>query len=252
MGYTLYNRRRSGGFAVEAVLALAEAPFELIELDSEAGTPLPESFRATSPWGQVPVLVLPDGSAMTETAAILVHLALAFPEKRLAPPPGSSAHAAFLRWTVFANVNLYEAVLRRGYPFRFTDDAGGYDAVRSAAVRRMGEALAVIDAHVEEPFLLGAEMTAADIYLAMFLAWYRGGAEPPRLARIGDAVRRHPVIGPIWRRHYGSRQAKNQGAGRRETQASETPSGQAATEMAPASLSTTTGDSNISIDGSAP
>ena len=205
MSYTLYNRPGSGGFVVEAALTLAEAPFDLVELDSKAGTPLPESFRATNPWGQLPTLILPDGSVMTETSAILIHLALSFPEKRLAPPPGTSAHAAFLRWTVFANINLYEAVLRRGYPFRFTDDPEGHDALRTAAIRRMGEALALIDAHVEGPFLLGGEMTVADIYLAMFLVWYRGDAKPPRLARIGDAVRRHPVVGPLWRRHYGDR-----------------------------------------------
>ena len=205
MSYTLYNRPGSGGFVVEAALALAEAPFDLVELDSKRGTPLPESFRATNPWGQLPVLILPDGSVMTETSAILVHLALAFPEKRLAPPPGTPAHGAFLRWTVFANINLYEAVLRRGYPFRFTDDTEGHDAVRTAAIRRMGEALTLIDAHVEGPFLLGEEMTVADIYLAMFRFWYRGDTETPRLARIGEAVRRHPVIGPIWRRHYGER-----------------------------------------------
>lgn len=205
MGYTLYNRPGSGGFVVEAALALAEASFELVELDSKAGTPLPESFRATNPWGQLPTLILPDGSVMTETSAILIHLALAFPEKGLAPAPGTPAHAAFLRWTVFANINLYEAVLRRGYPFRFTDDPEGQDAVRTAAIRRMGEALALIDAHVEGPFLLGEEITVADVYIAMFLVWYRGDVELPRLARIGDAVRRHPVVGPIWRRHYGDR-----------------------------------------------
>lgn len=205
MGYTLYNRPGSGGFVVEAALALAEAPFELVELDSKAGTPLPESFRATNPWGQLPTLILPDGSVMTETSAILIHLALAFPEKGLAPAPGTPAHAAFLRWTVFANINLYEAVLRRGYPFRFTDDPEGQDAVRTAAIRRMGEALALIDAHVKGPFLLGEEITVADVYIAMFLVWYRGDTKPPRLARIGDAVRRHPVVGPIWRRHYGDR-----------------------------------------------
>ena len=205
MSYTLYNRPGSGGFVVEAALTLVEAPLELIELDSKAGTALPESFRATNPWGQLPTLILPDGSVMTETSAILIHLAACFPEKGLAPPPGTPAYAAFLRWTVFANINLYEAVLRRGYPFRFTDDPEGHDALRSAAIRRMGEALALIDAHVEEPFLLGEEMTVADIYLAMFLVWYRGDTEPPRLARIRDAVRRHPVVGPIWRRHYGDR-----------------------------------------------
>ena len=104
-----------------------------------------------------------------------------------------------------ANVNLYEAVLRRGYPFRFTDDPEGHEALRRAAVRRMGEGLALIDAHVEGPFLLGAEMTLADIYIAMLFAWHRGGIEALRLARIAEAVRRHPVVGPIWRRHFGER-----------------------------------------------
>ena len=205
MSYTLYNRPGSGGIVVEAALTLAGAPFELIELDSKAGTPLPESFRETNPWGQLPALILPDGTTMTETSAILVHLALCFPDRRLAPPPGTPAHAAFLRWTTFANVNLYEAVLRRGYPFRFTDDPEGQEALRRAAVRRMGEGLALIDAHVEGPFLLGAEMTLADIYIAMLFAWHRGGIEAPRLARIAEAVRCHPVVGPIWRRHFGER-----------------------------------------------
>ena len=205
MSYILYNRPGSGGFVVEAALTLADAPFELSEFDSKAGTPLPESFRATNPWGQVPTLILPDGATMTETSAILILLALRFPEKRLAPPPGTPAHAAFLRWTIFANVNLYEAVIRRGYPFRFTDDRQGHDALRSAAIRRMDEALALVEAHVEGPFLLGEEMTVADVYLAMLLAWYRGDNEVPRLSRIGAAVREHRVVGPIWRRHFGDR-----------------------------------------------
>jgi len=205
VSYILYNRPGSGGFAVEAALTLADAPFERIELESKPGTPLPESFRATNPWGQVPVLILPDGTAMTETTAMLIHLSARFPEKGLGPPPGAPSHGAFLRWTIFANVNLYEAALRRSYPFRFTDDPAGYDALRSAAIRRMGEALALIDAHVEGPFLLGGRMTVADIYIAMFLAWYRGAVAAPRLARIADEVRSHSVTGPIWRRHFGAR-----------------------------------------------
>ena len=116
------------------------------------GTPLPESFREANPWGQLPTLILPDGSTMTETSAILVCLASCFPDRHLAPPPGTSSHAAFQRWTTFANVNLHETRLRRIYPFRYTDDQKGYDPLRSAATRRMGEALAVDDAHVAGSF----------------------------------------------------------------------------------------------------
>lgn len=205
MSYTLYNRPGSGGFVVEAALTLAETPFQLIELDSKAGTTLPDSFRETNPWGQLPTLILPDGSTMTETAAMLIHIAAASPEKNLAPAPGTPAHAAFLRWTVFAGINVYEAVLRRGYPFRYTDDEDGYDAVRSAAIRRMGEALSLVEDHVEGPYLLGDDMSVADIYVAMFYIWRRVDIDAPRLNAIAQSVREHPVVGPIWRRHFGER-----------------------------------------------
>ena len=55
----------------------------------------------------------------------------------------------------------------------------------------------------------GEEMTVADIYVAMFFIWHRGDIEAPRLARIAEAVRDHPVVEPVWRRHFGARQGKD-------------------------------------------
>ncbi len=206
MTFRLYNRVGSGGFVAEAALALAGAQYELQELDSKPGTPLPESFGRINPWGQVPTLVLPDGSIMTETAAILIHLAACYPDKGLAPSPGTPAHAAFLRWIVFTNVNIYEAVLRRSYPFRYTTDPHAYDATRDAAVARMGEALAVLEEAIDTgPFLLGKTMTLADVYIAMLFIWFRGAIDAPRLIGLTDGVRQHPTVAPIWRRHFGDR-----------------------------------------------
>jgi len=206
MTYRLYNRVGSGGFAVEAALALAGAPCELVELDSKPGIPLPESFRAINPWGQVPALILPDGTLMTETGAILIHLAACFPDRGLAPPPGTPAHAQFLRWTVFASVNVYEAGLRGAYPFRYTTDPEGYPAVRAAGLKRREEALAVIEAAIAPgPFLLGETMRLADVYIAMLFCWAGAGIEAPRLRALTAAVRRHPTVAPIWRRHFGDR-----------------------------------------------
>ena len=53
MSYHLFNRPGSGGFVVEAALTLAEADFELTELASKAGTPLPESFRENQSLGAI-------------------------------------------------------------------------------------------------------------------------------------------------------------------------------------------------------
>jgi glutathione S-transferase len=206
MTYRLYNRIGSGGFVVEAALALADVPRELLELSSEPGTPLPESFRDINPWGQVPTLVLPDGSIMTETAAILIHLAACNPDKELAPIPGTPSHAAFLRWIIFTNVNIYEAVLRRSYPFRYTTDPHAHDATRDAAIMRMGEALAVLEKEIDtKPFLLGEAMSLADVYIAMLFIWFRGEIDAPNLARLTVSVRQHPTVAPIWRRHFSDR-----------------------------------------------
>ena len=69
----------------------------------------------------------------------------------------------------------------------------------------MGEALAVVEAHIDAPFLLGEDICLADIYLAMFSIWHRRELDAPRLADIAEVMRAHAVIGPIWRRHFGDR-----------------------------------------------
>lgn len=93
MTYTHYSRDGSGGFAVEAALVKAGAAHEVIVVDTAKGEQNRPDFVAISPMRQVPVLLLPAGAAMTESAAIVVHLANAIPDKRLAPQPATPAHA---------------------------------------------------------------------------------------------------------------------------------------------------------------
>jgi hypothetical protein len=108
--YKLYGRPGSGSFAVQVALEEIGAPFERIWVGREAADIA--RFRTINPTGRVPALVLPDGTAMFESAAMLIHLALTHPQSALAPPPGTSRHAAFLQWMVFLSANAYEAVLR--------------------------------------------------------------------------------------------------------------------------------------------
>lgn len=204
MTYRLYNRVRSAGFSIEAVLTLAEIPFELVEIDSQAGSPLPESFRKTNPWRQVPVLILPDGEILTESAAILIYLASAHPETAPGLVSGSADHAKFLRWIVFASVNVHESYSHVFYPSRFTTDEHSLEATQAAARLRLQQAMEVLDrALTPGPFLLGQHMTSVDIYLAMLFAWCRIEIDAPNLARVLDRVRQHPIIAPIWLRHVG-------------------------------------------------
>lgn len=201
--YVLHNRRGSGGFAVEAALAMAGADFRLADIDAPVSTPLPESFRAINPWRQVPVLDLPDGTRITETAAMLIHIADAFPGAGVAPAPGTPERAQFLRWTTFLATNVYESVLRRVYPGRYTDDPSGTGAVASAATRRGMEALRVVeDAIGPHGVLLGKRLSVADVYLAMLHRWVDKTEELPRCTALREAVIADAVVGPVWRRHF--------------------------------------------------
>jgi glutathione S-transferase len=207
VNYRLINRRGSGGFVVESALAMAGVEVEIRDLGTAPGTPLPEDFRAINPWRQVPTLIMPDGSTMTECAAILIHLAACHPAARLSPAVGTPAHGQFLRWMVFTSVNVYEGILRAGnYASRFTTEAGCEASVREAATRRTGDALQVLDgAASPEGFMLGARMSVLDVYVAMLFLWFRGEVHAPRLTALTDGVRHDATVGPVWRHHFGER-----------------------------------------------
>ena len=204
MTYILHNRDGSGGFAVEAALVLAKVPFELIPLESLPGTPLPETFQTINPWGQVPVLILPDGSRITESAAMLIHLSLCYPHAGLGPVPATSEYAQFLRWILFANINLYENILRRTYSSRYTDDAG-IRALQRTAQQRIQKALSLFETTIamsSSSYLVGKTLSVADIYLAMLYHWCQVEGQWPKLDQLHHHVMTHTMIMPLWQRHF--------------------------------------------------
>jgi glutathione S-transferase len=149
---------------------------------------------------------------MTESAAMLIHVAACHPAKNLAPRPGTPAHAAFLRWIVFMSANLYESILRWGYPERYTADADGAAGVAAAGEARLRDGLALIEGALRPgAFLLGETMSVADVYLAMMNAWHGGGRGLARCDDLTHRVAAHPAIAPIWRRNFDHRLATRWG-----------------------------------------
>lgn len=195
--YKLYTRPGSGGFVVEAALAMAGVPFEQIDVPKkETADP---AFLAISPLNQVPVLTLPDGRSLTESAAICMLLAERHPEARLAPQAGSPDRAGFLRWMAFMSSVLYPAVLRFYYAHRYTADAEGTKAVKTAAVAEMDRGFAVVDqALAGRKGLAGEELSLADIYLIMLVAWHpdteKARTAWPNVERLWSRLRQHELM----------------------------------------------------------
>ena len=73
--YVLYGKLGSGVASVHAALEIVGAPYRLVETASWEPNAAFEELLAINPIGQVPTLKLPDGSALSETAAIMLALA---------------------------------------------------------------------------------------------------------------------------------------------------------------------------------
>lgn len=202
-GYVLYGRPGSGSMVVEAALAElgVASQFRLAERAADGG--FDPALRALNPRNQVPVLVLPDGSAVTETAAILLHLADAHPAAALAPPPGSSARAQHDRWLCFFHANVYEAMLRYFYSDRYVSDRGAAGAVKSSAHIYILQHFGLFEAEFGAgPYYNGDNLTMIDLYVWMLAQWAGAAlADCPKLTRLCANVAARPAIAPVQARN---------------------------------------------------
>ena len=94
----LYGAKGAGSVAPQALLAHLRVPFELRLISFETNDHLSPDFLAINPRGQIPALVLDDGSVLTESLAIMLHVADSHPAAGFSPPLGSSERAQLYRW----------------------------------------------------------------------------------------------------------------------------------------------------------
>ena len=91
--YRLHNSAGSGGFAVEAVLAELGVKYQLVHVDLAAAGHRAPAFLKLNPMAQVPVLEVPGGKVMTESAAMVLYLA----DRHSKPAPGAGRQFAAAR-----------------------------------------------------------------------------------------------------------------------------------------------------------
>ncbi|MGI9464502.1 MAG: glutathione S-transferase family protein, partial [Aestuariivirgaceae bacterium] len=169
----LYTRPETGGFAVHAALEQSGVDYDLVTIDPANGHPAPAEFTQLSPLGQVPVLKLPDGTAMTESAAMMIYLGDLNREAGLSPAPDSPLRPHYLRWMVFCAANLYMADLRYYYADRHTTDPAGIEGIKASALADMDRQFGIMNEALSgNTYLLGETSSGADIYAAMIAHWH--------------------------------------------------------------------------------
>ena len=163
----------------------------------------PPSFAQVNPLRQVPALTLEDGTLLTESGAILFHLAEAHPG--FAPLPGAPGRAAYLRWMFFMGATIYPTAMQIIHPENYIDDAAQHPAIVARANRVLARQWSPVeDALADGGRLAGAGLSAADLYAAMFALWFPDMAEVsgrPATARLVAELTARPAIGAVLARN---------------------------------------------------
>lgn len=207
MSYIIYGEDGSGSFAPEAMLTEVGAPFERRTIELSKDEQLDDEYKAVNPMGRIPALVLPDGTLVTESAAILLTLDARHAAAGLMPAPGTRDHAIALRWLMFISNNIYEGVGRVDYPGRYTSNWGERESVKNAALSELRFHWMLVERALPGgDHAVGGRFSLLDLYIANLSGWFVPRewreANCPRIEAIRAAVAARPKLAPLWARHF--------------------------------------------------
>jgi glutathione S-transferase len=164
---TLWHAEPSRSSMTKLLLDELGAPYDVVPLDLQSGDQLKPDYLAINPMGKVPT-IRHNGAIVTETVAIFIYLADAFPKAGLAPAIGDRDRGPYLRWLAFYGAcfepALMDRVMKREPARRATSPYADYDAML-AALR---------GALTPGPYILGERFSAADVLWGAALDWTTG------------------------------------------------------------------------------
>ncbi|KAF2391292.1 MULTISPECIES: glutathione S-transferase [Pseudomonas] len=204
--YQLYGHPNSGAAAIEAALELCAIPYRFIDVAASAEAE--RALEKLNPLKQIPALELPDGSILTESAAILIHLGLTFPSSGLLPDDPIERDQA-IRGLVYIVSNCYSAIGIIDYPERWLlkADEASRENLMAGARKRLHWSWEVFADEFSGELYLGEETPGALDVLAAVVSRWAGSREHLRNARPGfyawlTRIDRHPTLAPVFARHW--------------------------------------------------
>ena len=209
--YTLYGSHGSGSAAVEAALEVARVPYRIVSAASWDKKSARAELKRVNPLQQSPTLACPDGTVLTESAAILIHLGLAHPRSGLLPRDAAT-RAQAIRALVFIAANCYAAIGIIDYPARWLGkaDEAKLEQLRRGTRRRLHKLWSVFAdtfAVGEGPFLFGEAIGAADLLAAVVSHWSGTrkhlARQRPDFFALLERVEAHPKVAAVFARHWG-------------------------------------------------
>lgn len=171
MSLTFYYAPLSTAAVTRLVLEELSVPFDIVAVDLRKGESRTPHFLELNPNGKVPVLVH-DDVALWESAAITLYLGETFGvDRHLFPPPGPHRGEA-MKWIVWANVTLGEAIgryARHAFDWAPADERNA--KAGESGLRDLRNCLSILDAALSRRTFLVDTYTLADAHVCSFMDW---------------------------------------------------------------------------------
>lgn len=157
-----------GACSLASYISLLEAGQKFEGFEVERGTKNTtdgKNLNDINPKGYVPVLVLDDGSVLTENVNVLSYISTLDASHNLAPEVGTPGFFKVLEWLAFVNGEIHKQI---GVLFR--PDAS--DDMKAFARKNALTRYTYVDKMLgDQAFLTGDRFTVADAYLYVTLSW---------------------------------------------------------------------------------
>jgi GST-like protein len=196
-----------GNVIVEAAFGVAGIPVDYEEVDYSDDSPTRPRLLKVNPLGQVPTLVLPDGTVMTESLAMLHYIDDLAPRAGLIPPKGDPQRAAFYRWAVFLIAAVYPTYTYGDDPKKWVPDEAASKLLRESTDKHRQALWKQLEAEAKGPWFLGERFSALDLYLAAMTRWRPGvlwfAKNTPKCVDIAKRATALPAVAPVMARNFG-------------------------------------------------
>ncbi|MHC2331297.1 glutathione S-transferase family protein [Bradyrhizobium sp. USDA 4454] len=161
---TLYYSPQSRATGTRVLLEELGAPYDLHILNMKAAEQRKAAYLAVNPLGKVPA-IRHGGALVTEQVAIFIYLADLFPQAGLTPALNDPRRGPYLRWIAYYGSSFEPAVIdhfMKREPAPITQSPyADYDTMLGALEAQLAKG----------PYLLGDQVTAADILWGIALSW---------------------------------------------------------------------------------
>ena len=166
-------------------------PHRLLLVDRLQNAQKMTGYLRLNPNGLIPVLIDKSkghSTVLYESAAICLHLCDTHPDAGLSPSLATPERAQFYKWLMWLTNTLQATLIVYFYPERWVNAGNAVSAaqVKAHAEIKVGLLLDQLDDELArqsevhaEPWLLGANYSAVDVYTLMLCRWTRNFESRP-------------------------------------------------------------------------